>query len=357
MKLFFRTVMGMLVAASVASADVTFQDFTANFPDVGELPPLITSFENGRVFNANISIAPADGGSNVTVIVTNDDASAVSVPFDNYFVEGLTPYDGRISFGARTGGASGSHDIDNISLRINGSQVQTEGFDSVNEDWIDTNFADPSFFPYDTDDGFLRLTEEGINSTLSSVALPAAHAGAYDLLEVSFDFRVSQGAGGGADGVSFAYVPVADFGDEGFVPPYSEEPNLVGSLGVGFDTFNNTDLGDGGENSVSLHWDATTLSSVSIDTGLLEIDPPAVVGGTPFTQSTFGPAAGLGLRSDNGGTGVQQGYARLADEAFGNGSFLAFDKTSDSTESITAEFSFRISDVDGTRADGMAFVL
>lgn len=118
------------------------------------------------------------------------------------------------------------------------------------------------------DGGYLRMTTEA-NSLSNQAAFPQVVSGAYQQLKFNFDFRFSVGNGGGADGVGFAYVNSATYGASGAVPAFSEEPNLADSFGVGFDTFNNADQGDGGESSVSLHLNGTRLSSTSIDASAL----------------------------------------------------------------------------------------
>jgi hypothetical protein len=116
------------------------------------------------------------------------------------------------------------------------------------------------------DGGYVRLTQE-VNSQNNSVAFPQTVSGPYQSLSIDFDFRFSPGVGGGADGVAFAYLSSADFGAgiDVATPVFSEEANLANSFGVGFDTFNNADQGDGGESSVSLHWNNARIGSVAID--------------------------------------------------------------------------------------------
>ena len=114
------------------------------------------------------------------------------------------------------------------------------------------------------DGGYINLTQE-VNSQNNQVAFDQLVSGSYKQLKFDFDFRFSVGQGGGADGIGFAYANSANYGTTGSVPAFSEEANLAGSLGVGFDTFNNADLGDGAESSVSLHFNNTTLVSAPID--------------------------------------------------------------------------------------------
>lgn len=114
------------------------------------------------------------------------------------------------------------------------------------------------------DGGYVNLTQE-VNSLNNQAAFPQVVAGVYQSLTVDFDFRISPGISGGADGIGFVYADSTAHGVSGPTPSFSEEANLTGSFGVGFDTFNNADLGDGGENSVSVHYNGVALASVPID--------------------------------------------------------------------------------------------
>jgi hypothetical protein len=118
------------------------------------------------------------------------------------------------------------------------------------------------------DGGYISLTDE-VNSLNNQAAFPQVVTGPYESLKIGFDFRISVGQGGGADGIGVVYAAANPHGTEGAAPSFSEEANLANSFGVGFDTFNNADLGDGGENSVSLHWNSAALASQSIDGGPL----------------------------------------------------------------------------------------
>jgi hypothetical protein len=118
------------------------------------------------------------------------------------------------------------------------------------------------------DGGYINLTQE-VNSQNNQAAFPQVVTGPYDQLKIDFDFRFSPGQNSGADGIGFAYVDSTAYGTSGPVASFSEEPNLANAFGVGFDTFNNTDLGDGGENTVSLHYNGAVVTSVPIDGGPL----------------------------------------------------------------------------------------
>jgi len=114
------------------------------------------------------------------------------------------------------------------------------------------------------DGGYINMTQ-AVNDQHNQVAFDQLVTGSYKQMKFDFDFRFSPGNNTGADGVGFAYANSANFGTTGAIAPWAtaEEPNLAGSLGVGFDTFNNAP-GDGGENTVSLHFNNTTLASVPV---------------------------------------------------------------------------------------------
>jgi hypothetical protein len=112
--------------------------------------------------------------------------------------------------------------------------------------------------------GYINLTQE-VNSQNNQAAFPQVVTGSYEQLKIGFDFRISAGQGGGADGIGLVYAESTAHGATGPTASFSEEANLANSFGVGFDTFNNADLGDGGENTVSLHWNGAAVASTSID--------------------------------------------------------------------------------------------
>jgi hypothetical protein len=116
------------------------------------------------------------------------------------------------------------------------------------------------------DGGYINMTQE-VNSQSNQVSFDQLVTGSYKQMKFDFDFRFSVGQGGGADGVGFVYANSANYGTTGNVAGWGtgEEPSLAGSLGVGFDTFNNADQGDGGESSVSLHFNNARLASTTVD--------------------------------------------------------------------------------------------
>jgi hypothetical protein len=129
---------------------------------------------------------------------------------------------------------------------------------------------------------FLRLTDDNVGANgQAGLGQVLSNVGAYDRLVFDFDFRANDPAAG-ADGFSFAYLPVSTYGASGPAPALNEEPNAAGVLGIGFDTWNNddgtdgTDVGLGGvdgslPDSLSLHWNGTRLASVSMLNPILSL--------------------------------------------------------------------------------------
>jgi len=119
--------------------------------------------------------------------------------------------------------------------------------------------------------GHLQLTAN-TGSQVNSIAFPKTDAKA-DNIEAQFKFRVKD-SGNNADGFAFMILDAATHGNDGpLAGGFSEEPNLGGALGIGFDTFDNdeegavddTGCGGGGAcadrraNHISLHWDGAIV--------------------------------------------------------------------------------------------------
>jgi galactose oxidase-like protein/Calx-beta domain-containing protein/Kelch motif protein len=117
------------------------------------------------------------------------------------------------------------------------------------------------------DGNLLRLVTvdpSNMNTVVFSDVMPATN-----VVVADFDFRITPGNAvispnrGRADGFSFTLLNTTN--DPGLAA--TEEPNFPGSLGIGFDIYRNTDLGDiGNDNilgnfsdSISVHFDGTTI--------------------------------------------------------------------------------------------------
>ncbi len=133
--------------------------------------------------------------------------------------------------------------------------------------------ANPIFNPGNS---AMRIVDN-VGSQNNSVAFNAANDGSWDALIIDFDFLIlnddSSGNGTGADGIGFGYLNTANFGADisSPTPVFSEEVNLSGSLGVGFDTFRNGSdpTGPNGEtessrSSVSVHFDGTLIADLDV---------------------------------------------------------------------------------------------
>ncbi len=114
---------------------------------------------------------------------------------------------------------------------------------------------------------FLRLAtilgddEKAIHN---SIAFDVTDPGLFSQIVAEFDFRMTPGPFGKADGFGFALLNTANYGNSGGVcptlkPNASEEPNFTGSLGVGFDIFQNTGFTDNNDNHLSIHFDSVLV--------------------------------------------------------------------------------------------------
>ena len=100
---------------------------------------------------------------------------------------------------------------------------------------------------------FLRLASATAQQNVNTIAFTKSDAGTYKLITAEFDFRIT----GQADGMSFALIDTFTWGQAGpiAVPgQFYQEPNIVASLGVGFDVFYNVEDGDLNGNHVSIHF-------------------------------------------------------------------------------------------------------
>ena len=273
-------------------------------------PTDIPLLESGNWLSVGIQIAPVVGGSNVSVILqehedldlngdgeTNLDFVAA---FSNEFVAGLSPYDGRVAFAARTGGENANQDIDNVVIQHT-SGVTTQSFaEDFNTTFVPGVQQPPALVggtPFvltmggavpgasiapDVDgavgvaDGHLRITPE-LGGNNNSAGFEQTHGNAPSIV-ANFDARIRDvNQTGREDGMAFVLLDVDTYGSDGMAPfPagfVAEEPNLASGFGLGFDTFDNDEdgffdpdgCGNGGacvdrvSNHVSLHWNGQNL--------------------------------------------------------------------------------------------------
>ena len=108
---------------------VKLQDFDAG----------AVNLKSGQWVHAKIIVRPGGGNSDVSVILTPNGGAAVTV-CTNFVVTGLLPYESRVMFGARTGGLTADHDLDNINVKFEQPILGTVGFGFA-------TYATPETFP------------------------------------------------------------------------------------------------------------------------------------------------------------------------------------------------------------------
>jgi hypothetical protein len=95
----------------------------------------------------------------------------------------------------------------------------------------------------------------------NSIAFDRSTPGAFDQVVADFDFRITPGTGR-ADGLGFALLNTANYGNSGAQAPpnAAEEPNFLGSLGVGFDVYPHP--GEPSDNHVSIHYNGALVRAL-----------------------------------------------------------------------------------------------
>lgn len=394
--------------------------------------------QNFNAFFDNAEITPGT----VTVWIEDHDEN-INFIVQDLAVDGLDNFIGRPKADARTGGANANQDIGDVSITYtNGGSderiVYPVNFDDANGPLAVSNNTAPGLAPsigdpntpyvadiFDSIDPTLmaRVGFRGDAGTGANIAWNTQYNDDWDNMFIQFPIRIS-GDGGNtpgdtgndlADGFGFAYVREADHGDSGAFYTSGEEPSAQG-LGLGFDIWDN---GGEGPNSVSVHLDGSVKASVDIINGTqpdgspfvwaypnapLEsaepllvnvnviagdgtIEPPMLVGGTPFEAFATRATAGFGLSvaQDGAEVGDVDGFYRLSDEKGNQGNYINFDAVSADAgsrpvfgartggadhfvdldnidiqygfESVTASFDYRLTNETGDPADGFAFVL
>ncbi len=229
------------------------------------------SFRNGVMQHAQISIQQIGNGSNVRIDLTNDingAASPVITPLHHY-ISGLVPYENRVQFSGRTGGANMTADFDNINVQYSNAYVPPptwsantlhQDFDSLGTTLFTTVQANTTPGPLVQAGGptgnYLRLMSN-VNSQNNRIAFDrAVDGGVSNSLKTTYDFRINT-SGNPGDGYSILLLPTSAFGERsggaGFT---AEEPNVAGAFGVGFDLHP-------GLNNVSLHWNNAQVAEVT----------------------------------------------------------------------------------------------
>src|SRR6266545_1769453 len=112
---------------------------------------------------------------------------------------------------------------------------------------------------------FLRLVRAGDPSGLISVAFRYSDRGAFTTVTAQFDFRIiPASATSRADGLGFILLNTAPGDVSGGSCQGSEEANAPGSLGIGFDVYQNP--ADTSANEVSVHYNNAVVGQFSAGT-------------------------------------------------------------------------------------------
>jgi hypothetical protein len=107
---------------------------------------------------------------------------------------------------------------------------------------------------------FIRLIQHTDTNSTNTVAFDRSDPGGFTQATVDFDFRMTPGTTGRGEGFGFALLntSIVAYGKTGAYCGPAEEPNLTGSLGVGFDIHSDapTDLN---ANHLSIHFNNVML--------------------------------------------------------------------------------------------------
>lgn len=98
-----------------------------NGQKINEFNAGAVNLKSGQWIHAKIIVRPGGGNSDVSVILTPNGGIPVTI-CTNVVVAGLMPYESRVMFGARTGGLTADHDIDNVNVKFELPNLGTVGF-------------------------------------------------------------------------------------------------------------------------------------------------------------------------------------------------------------------------------------
>ncbi len=127
-------------------------------------------------------------------------------------------------------------------------------FDQPGSTYVLTNYSGEvpaAVLPADSgsDGSFLRLTT-ATNDESAGLFFDRANPGPASYIRINFDFRID----GAADGMGLALLSTSTYGITGAAATgFGEEVALPGSLGIGFDIYNNGSPMDPNANHISLH--------------------------------------------------------------------------------------------------------
>ena len=89
----------------------------SSFLEAFSIPKETLDLAGSQWIHAKITMRPGGGFSDITVELTPSGGSTSTV-VPNLVIPGFDPYEGRVLLGARSGGESADHDIDNIEVRF-----------------------------------------------------------------------------------------------------------------------------------------------------------------------------------------------------------------------------------------------
>jgi len=110
-----------------------------NGQKVNEFDAGSVNLKSGQWIHAKIIVRPGGGNSDVSVILTPSGGNPVTI-CTNVAVAGLQPYESRVMFGARTGGLTADHDVDNVNVKFEEPILGTVGLGFA-------AYATPETFP------------------------------------------------------------------------------------------------------------------------------------------------------------------------------------------------------------------
>jgi hypothetical protein len=226
----------------------------------------------------NSSIAKLE----VTPEVLTTNAGATFVVWES-IVPMMLPFESRVQFGARSGGADMDVDIDNIRVTWTNEYLTPPMAIVTNRLYQDFDLSGATFFsvgqfvsptaavprpgplPRDDEPGrgvYLRLLHDNVNSGRNAITFD--HAG--PMLEPAhrygFDFRMTSQVFA-ADGLGISFLPLATYGTRGGGPinASNEEPNTAGTLAIGIDLHDEAT----GTNDISVHFDGLEKLNLTLD--------------------------------------------------------------------------------------------
>lgn len=290
----------------------------------------ILDLASGGWNHARIVVRPGQGFSDVSVILTPPGGIPTTL-VDRFRVAGLTPYENRVYFGARSGGESSHHDLDNIA-------VAYSNFGDLRSGMLEFSAASVAV---DERGPMASLTVNRLRGSSGAVTVQ------YETTAVSAtagaDFTISQG---------ILTFPAGDNSPKTIQIPIRDDAALESAEQFQVRLFNAT----GG---AVLGVAAGAVVTIVDDEGVLQdFDAPGA--GTVYVSGQHAdPPTTAAILMDGGPTGEGK-FIRLAHEITdgrANNNSIAIDSTRNTATLVTvADFDFRITPRMG-RADGMGFAL